>query len=52
MTGNPVANASKPVKDKPKPRALTTEELVTLREAVRGMRQNTWLAAASKRSSA
>ena len=44
VTGNPVANVSKPVKVKPKPRALTTAELVALRDAVRGMRHYTWLA--------
>ncbi|WP_166784638.1 MULTISPECIES: tyrosine recombinase XerC [unclassified Cryobacterium] len=44
VTGNPIANVSKPITTKPVPRALTTDELVSLRDAVRGMRQNTWLA--------
>ncbi|TFB48911.1 site-specific integrase [Cryobacterium tagatosivorans] len=44
IAGNPVANVSRPIATKPVPRALTTDELVALRDAVRGMRQNTWLA--------
>jgi integrase len=44
VSGNPISDVSKPKRVTPAPRALTVTELETLRDAVRGMRQNTWLA--------
>lgn len=44
VSGNPISSVSKPKRATPVPRALTVAELETLRDAVRGMRQNTWLA--------
>ena len=44
ISGNPFSSVSKPRKKSPVPRALTVEELAALRDAVRSMRQNLWLA--------
>lgn len=44
VTGNPVSAVSKARKKQPEPRALTVTELAARRDAVRNMRQNTWLA--------
>jgi integrase len=44
VAGNPLSAVSKLKKRKPVPRAISVQELAALRDAVRGMRQNTWLA--------
>jgi integrase len=44
VAGNPLSAVSKLQKKDPIPRAINSQELAALRDAVRGMRQNTWLA--------
>jgi integrase len=43
VVGNPITAVTKPKVPIKEPRSLTQDELVALREALRGMRQNTWL---------
>lgn len=43
VVGNPITAVSRPKVPIKDPRSLTQDELVSLRQALRGMRQNTWL---------